>query len=378
MKTAILGPDDPAMGALEGSIRQAMPDKAYLEIVPWADYRQTLMDCLRAVSSPYQAVAVPGHVWLPELVDAGYFYDLDELGAGLETTILQAYNFGDIVSSVRIEGYYGDRWYQLPLFTDGHLVFYRRDLVDLPSQVRPSKWVDHIRSWKLPDGVWPLALKAHPSEIFLDWLPYLWDFGGELLDGGGRPIFNSPAGVVALKYYYNLRRFAPPETHEFGNDGIADALWQGRVAAAVSWGGQAATIFDSARSPQQVALKTANLDPAWNATWGVCLPANQTLEQARQALAILMALMGTECDREVTRLAGSPVRLSSYSKEEKQRFPWLQSQKKMLGACRTLPVRPEVGSFLGILYEYVYRAFMGEMKPKAALDEAAAKIGGRS
>ncbi|MDO9300792.1 MAG: hypothetical protein Q7T89_05385, partial [Anaerolineales bacterium] len=178
----------------------------------------------------------------------------------------------------------------------------------------------------------------------------------------------------ALKYYISLKKFAPPETHQFGNNEIASALTDGWVAVAVSWGGQAASIFDPKKNPFHAVMKTTSLANAWNATWGVCIPANQARSQAVETLNNLMQLMDLNCDQNVTRIAGSPVRLSSYSPQQKEIYPWLASQQAMLENCKTLPPLPQVGSFLGILYTAVYSAFTEAETPQQALDQAAATI----
>lgn len=374
MNLTILGPDDPALQALEQACTEQPQLNVRVEIIPWADYRNTLLDALKSPATPYQAVCVPGHVWLPELTQASHFFNLSDLADGVEPSNLAAYDAGGLVPSVKAECHYQNQWIMLPLFTDGHIVFYRSDLLELPEQIRPSDLEAYAKVMNLPDGMSPLGLKAHASEILLDWLPYLWERGGELFDKHLHPIFNSPAGVDALKYYSSLKKFAPPETHQFGNNEIASALTEGGVAAAVSWGGQAASIFDPKKNPFHAVMKTTCLANAWNATWGVCIPANQPRSQAVETLNNLMQMMDLSCDQNVTRIAGSPVRLSSYSPQQKEIYPWLASQQAMLESCKTLPLLPQIGSFLGILYAAVYSVFTEAESPQEALDKAVAAI----
>jgi multiple sugar transport system substrate-binding protein len=374
MTLTILGPDDPALQALEEACAAHPQLNARVKIIPWADYRNALLDALNSPATPYQAVCLPGHVWLPELTHAGHFFNLNDLTSEVEPSTLAAYDASGLVPSVKAECHYQSQWVMLPLFTDGHIVFYRSDLLELPEQIRPSDLGTYAKAMNLPSEMSPLALKAHASEILLDWLPYLWENGGDLFDEQLRPIFNSPAGVEALTYYVSLKKFAPTETHQFGNNELVASLTGGGVAAAVSWGGQAASIFDPQKNPFHAVMKTTSLANAWNATWGVCIPANQPKSQAVETLNHLMQLMDVDCDQNVTRIAGSPVRQSSYSAEQKEIYPWLASQQAMLENCKTLPLDPKVGSFLGILYAAVYNAFTGVETPQQALDKAAAEI----
>lgn len=374
MTLKILGPDDPAVLALTESVREHPELDAQIDIIPWAQYRDTLLESLHATESPYQAVCVPGHIWLPELAAAGLFQPLEPLLPLVSPFTHTHYAISDLIPSVYAESRFAERWYMLPLFTDGHIVFYRSDLVSIPEQIRPSDWQKLIPGWKLPAGVSPLALKAHPSEIFLDWLPYLYEQGGDVLDENSKPAFAGPEGIRALEIYCSLRASCPADTHQYGNSEIAAALSEGKVAAAVSWGGQAAMIFDPATNPYAQTMKTASLARAWNATWGVCIPANQSKDTSLLALTRLMNVMDTDCDQKVTRIAGSPVRSSTYASAPAGRYPWLHSQHEMLLNCKTLPSKPEVGAFLGIMYDTIYQAFTGTVEPAEGLRAAAEKV----
>ena len=138
MTLTILGPDDPALQALEEACAAHPQLNASVKIIPWADYRNALLDALNAPATPYEAVCLPGHVWLPELTHAGHFFNLNDLTSEVEPATLAAYDASGLVPSVKAECHYQDQWVMLPLFTDGHIVFYRSDLLELPEQIRPS------------------------------------------------------------------------------------------------------------------------------------------------------------------------------------------------------------------------------------------------
>ncbi|MFZ5821774.1 MAG: ABC transporter substrate-binding protein [Chloroflexota bacterium] len=371
MTLKILGPNDPALAALEESLAAHPEVDAKVEIIAWENYRATLDECLAAPHATHQAVCVPGHIWLPQLAADGLVAPLDPMFEKLPLKITAAYNADGIFESVVAECKFQDRRYILPLFTDGHIVFYRSDLMSLPETVRPSEWHSHLQGQTLPKGMSPLALKAHASEILLDWLPYLWDFGGAVADEHGKPAFHSEAGIKALEYYTALKRFAPADTQEYGNGEILSALNEGKAAAAVSWGGQAAAIFDPTKNPHAAQMKTAALQGAWNATWGVCLPANQPEAESTAALNALLQVMGADCDQRVTRVAGSPVRKASYAAEEKSKYAWLASQERLLKDCRALPTDPAFSARLGGMYAAVHNAFTGKQPAAEALSEAA-------
>lgn len=358
---------------------QAHPEwSTTLTIVPWAEYRERLMETLTAQTAPYEAVYVPGHIWVPELAAAGHLAPFDPIMERLPE-LVSGYQPDEILPSVARECRYGDSQYMLPLFTDGHLVFYRSDELAIPATdgvplISPTAIAGLAAGAHRPAGRFGLALKADASEILLDWLPYLWAEGGDILEESGRPAFAGVAGFRALEAYCALRQYCPPDTHTYGNNEIAGAIKQGRVALAATWGGQAASIMLAPDTSHPEAYGVATYPQPWNATWGIALPANQARSVQEGVLSVLLQATGPDTDRAVTRLAGSPVRESSYSPSELERYPWLAAQYEMLKRARTLPIHPKVGAFLGALYVAVHDAFVGKATAQEALTRAESTV----
>jgi multiple sugar transport system substrate-binding protein len=346
-----------------------------LVIVPWAAYREKLMAVLDDAQASHQAVFVPGHIWLPELAEAGYLAPIDPLMHALSPETIAAYDPDDIVPQIASECQYAGRQYQLPFFTDGHLLFYRPDVVDLDA----NKGVPVVSVFDLPryahDAHRPpkhygMALKADASEIFTDFLPYLWEARGVLFDAEGRPDFAHKVTVEALEFYASLRTLCPPDTDQYGNSEIAQSLRDAEAALVMNWGGQTAPLFLDPLLSVRETYRVAVPSVPWNATWGIALPANQPHDIQEHTLGLLMQILNTEQDRAITRLAGSPVRTSSYAPDQLRRYPWLEAQYIMLQRARLLPKTPRLGQYLDLLYDAVYRAFTEQTSAKEALEEA--------
>jgi len=365
----IIGPNDPALDALDAALH-ARPDlNAELRIISWPEYRQILMAGLTAEESPWQAAFVPGHIWLPELAARGLLSPLAPLAEAVPAEVRAQYDAEDLIPAVADECRYGDKDFLLPLFTDGHILFYLEKCFDFAEEgpvISTRDIAALAQKAHHPPHHYGLALKADASEIFTDWLPYLWEAGGHIFDDAGQPDLANPINVDALAYYCSLASYCPPATSSFGNAEIAAVLHNHEAALVATWGGQAAPIFlDDASSPSP--YRAAVFPTPWNATWGVGIPANQPQARQQRALSALMQAMGPETDQAVIRTAGSPVRASTYTPAALARYPWLAAQQEMLHRAKPLPADPRLGLFLGDLYEYVHRAFTGEMTPAAAL-----------
>lgn len=383
----VLGVGDPAVYAytdedldILGEWRRSGGGEVSFDIVPWDRYLSTLSVQFEAGEPAYDIIMLPGHLWLPEFVEAGRLAPL-----GPHVAQIPSADWDDLKPFVRDELRYRDEYYLMPSFTDGHVVFYRSDLVvgvgpgdggaaagtggPATGLTTPTELGEMARRNDAA-GHRGIALKADPSEIFLDWLPYLWGFGGDLLSADGEPVFASSAGVESLKFYRALREVAPADTDRYGNEQIAEALRGGSVAMATSWGGQAGFIY-AADSGFRTDVTVATFEKPWNVVWSFGVLAASPDVPA--AFEFLHYLSGPEVDAKVGRYAGSPVRSSTYA-AGREAVPWYPVQEEMLDRALRLPRHPRMNAILPAVTEKLVACFSGELSARDALDQAAAAV----
>jgi len=375
MTLKIIGPDDPALAAARKNIAEHPQWNLELTVYPWADYRDVMMESLNADITPNQAVFVPGHVWIPELAAAGLITELDPLFSELPEAARRDYHWENVITAVKKESQYLDRQYMIPYFNDAQILFYREDLVRLqksidPPEISPLDLVDLARKAHQPPDIYGIALKAHPSEIFFDWLPYLLAAGGQIADSDLLPTFRSEAGIQALSAYLQLREYAPPQTGSFGNEEIAAVIKNGRAAFVTTWGGQASPIFLDERNLFREKYQPAIFPFPCGGTWGIALPSNQSGEILLKTLQVLLSLNSPEADKDVLLAAGSPIREDSYTQSAYQKYSWLRAQRKVYDRVSFLPFDPRIRVFLGPLTENLVSAFKGKISPEGALETA--------
>lgn len=379
MPIKIIGPDDPALAAARNNIREHPEWNLELTVYPWADYRDAMMESLTADVTPNQAVFVPGHVWIPELSAAGLITELDPLITDIPEAAWNDYRWENIIPAVRKESQYLDSLFMIPYFNDAHILFYRNDLIQLQQtnglvELSPLDLVDLAKKAHRPSDHYGIALKAHPSEILFDWMPFFLAAGGQISDSDLTPAFRSDAGIEALTAYVKLRDFAPPETGTFGNEEIAEIIKKGRAAFVTTWGGQAAPIFLDENNNYKEKYSPAIFPFPCGGTWGITLPSNQSREIQLKTLEVLLQLNNPNADLDVLLAAGSPVREDSYSDAAYQKFSWLRTQREVYDRMSFLPFDPRISVFLGPLTESLVNAFEGKISPTAALDQAHEQI----
>ncbi len=360
---------DPRYGILDGW-RRLGEEPAVFDILPWAEYAPALA---RECSSPdpsYDIVMIAGHLWMRDYIESGAVEPLGSYVAALG----KDYAYEDILPSVRSElSWNGEPWL-LPSFTDGHLVFADTEAAKaafggaVPDAVSTYELDAAARRMAAAAGRRPVAMKAHPSEIFLDWLPWLLDEGAEPFDSGGRPLFNEPRGVRSLERYLALREVSLPGSESFGNGEILKAVRSREALMAVSWGGQAAPMFQG-----NPGLSCIGLKRAWNVTWSFALLRKSSNKEA--AFRFLAHVTAPAADKAVGRFAGSPVRESTYSDpSERAACPWYGAQYSLVRNAYALPKFPRSGAAFGVLYDEVSQAYGGRKSPSDALSSAERRI----
>lgn len=342
MKTIrILGVGDPAVytyqekaDTLVQPIEKALGIHIDLDIVPFEKYYDTLMNAFK--HSEYDIVMVAGHLWLPFFVEQGY---LD-----LVCDNVKKADLGDVLTTIKNEMFYNERQYLYPCFCDGHILVYRKNRIhgafeDTVSILEVIKYLETQTANK------QFALKAHPSELFLDTLPYFRALDIEPIQAMGMVEKDAKKIGKVVELYKKAMAYCEPQVHEFGNDEVCQRLQSGAVDMAVTWGGQLGAVMNEACiEPDQMGFSA--LKESWNVTWSFGL--NAKSEQKKMAIEVMKALTDKSIDKEVGRTCGNPTRLSNFL-EDQERFPWYDVAKTMIEQARPLPATPFLPEAIGAL-----------------------------
>lgn len=344
--------------------------KISFEIVPWANYYTTMMGAFEG-KQMYDIVMVAGHLWSADFVKKGYispvYYPEDD-----------SYDMKDILPVVREEMEVDGKTYLFPSFCDGHILLYRKSFLDKATGSRLGKiittdeLISAVKGVHGFQGISGIALKAHPSEIFLDALPYLRNEGIDVFSPETHePVFNNINGINGLKKYLSLRAFAPEDTGSYGNEGVCLAFQKRKAAFCVTWGGQLGTVMNNmCEEPSDVGF--ASLSTPWNVTWSFAV--NSRSQKQEEANCFLSYLTSKEIDRAVGRHAGSPVRRTTYE-TDCEKYPWYSIHLEMISEyAKPLPKMIQAGLKLNKLYEQITLAFRNVKTADDALSDADAAI----
>ena len=331
-------------------------------IVKWSEYYSTLLKSFQEYK--YDILMVAGHLWLHEFVNKGY---LQKLSGDFEET----YGYEDILPSIRREIELNHDKYLVPSFCDGHILLYRKSQLnqELTEVVSTDDMIQVVKN-NSEKHKETFILKAHPSEIFLDFLPYLRNEGIDAFDGNGLPLFNTSAGCIALQKYIDMKKYCAKEVASFGNEEVLEAIQRDQCKLGVSWGGQLGQIMNErCLNPDDIGF--AALETSWNVTWSFGI--NHLCTDQASAERLLQYLTSKEIDQVVGAYCGNPTRRSSFLAGQRK-FRWYPVLLQMLERAKPLPHLPNTGQLIGKVTEEIVKAFNNELTPEQALEQAAHKI----
>ncbi|HUZ18339.1 MAG TPA: ABC transporter substrate-binding protein [Spirochaetia bacterium] len=320
----------------------------------------------------------------PQFMKAGWLASLDQQlsqrGEKLDPDLISA--------AVRVGRYpYSDSGtlYALPHVGNVEMFAFRKDLIAKYGLAVPKTWTDVLadaKALKADDpSVTPIifrGVKGNP--IVSGFLPILWAFGGEVLNGDTAAV-DSPQALAALNFFLSLKPYAPQGVDTWNAAQVRDALYSGSAAIATevwpSWVGDLENPDKSkvvgkvtvAAPPSQTSQSAAVIG-----AWLLGIPKDS--HYVSSAFDFLMYVTGKEMQTQLADQFGiAPSRKSVLEDPQLQKkFPWFPGQEQALenGRARARTSHwPEIETTFGT---YLQLALIGQMSAQDALKTANDKI----
>lgn len=356
---------EPFTHAFEQQISAFTTDHPDIEVTaaawdPQQMYRQLVAE--RGLASGDVDLMLTLSDWLPELIATAAIAPLDE---NLATDPPPDWPGGWSASmrALQVDG--NGRTFGIAYHDGPMMLLYRGDLFEDPKEQAafaaaharplgaPTTWDEflEIAHWfhRPDEGLAGASLAGFPDEHnnVYDFMILLWSNGGELLDDHNLPVFDSPAGRAALRFYVDLvhtERVVPEECLDHDSVASGDYYAAGRSAMMWNWSGfSAVTQLPSSaiRGHNRLGLLPRGDGPdgaqtTLNVYWLMTM-ASETHDPAA-AWSLMRHLATPEMDR-ITALSGATAtRLSTWRDDEIQsQFPLYRLTEASHHGARTLP-----------------------------------------
>jgi multiple sugar transport system substrate-binding protein len=336
-------------------------------------------------------------VWTPEFAKRGWVMELSEYLKDPELTP-EGLGYPDEFYGTYFTGNYPaeNEWdlpagvWGIPWIAGFRPLYYRTDLletaglVDADGKAKPPATMDELVSYakQLNDPeneVYGYVMEAKQPVIVLDWLGFLWTYGGEFFDADFRPVFNSDAGVRSLETYIELGKVAPPGVGAYHITEAWTAYMQGRAALAWTWQDLASV----ARQESEIIGKFLCAAPPTyegrriSLLGAIVASIPDTAENGEAAFKFIAWALQPERAKRATLAGATVFRKDVWDDPEvEEMYPSAAGdiEKLTIETGRPNPMIPEWAAVDQIIGEQISAAFAGTKPAKEALDEAAARV----
>jgi multiple sugar transport system substrate-binding protein len=209
--------------------------KVTVEVVPWSDLLNRLLAAATSGTGP--DVVNIGNTWSASLQATGAFIQFDD------ATLQTVGGKGRFVpAALAAAGATNKAPTAVPLYSLAYALYYNKQMfADAGIAAPPTTWEELVAAGKKLTGGqrWGLAIEgANISENAHHAFTFSQQYGGEWFDAAGKPTFDTPQNVAAIKRYIDLMavdKIANPSNAEyaqnqsvsdFANGKVGMLLWQ--------------------------------------------------------------------------------------------------------------------------------------------------------
>lgn len=322
-------------------------------------------------------------VWSGEYAANGYTLPLDDLMERDKDELA----LDDILPVAWTLGEWEGKHWAYPLAGYANVLNYRKDVLEAAGLEPPKtqeELLDYARQLTDPskDFYGIALLGAKGSAVAQDYMAWVQQHGGSILDADGKPALNTPENVEILEFFGSLFEYAPPGATDYWWDQRETAFRSGNVAMMEGWSiaraGYENPEISSIVGKADVTLAPVaeGMEPKYGfGGWGIGINADS--ENAEAAWQFIKWLSSPEIQKEWIRHDGAPIRRSTLEDPElNAEYPWfpllLESFQNGDGDYR--PRIPQYSIIQDALGTAVNGFLVGEMSAQEALDQAQAQV----
>lgn len=348
----------------------------------YVDLKQKLTADFVGKTAQYDLMTVD-IVWSGEYEANGYTLPLDDFMARDAAEI----NTDDIMPVAWTLGEWNGKHVAYPLAGYANVLNYRTDLLAEAGITPPAtqeELLDAAKKLTKGDTYGIALLGAKGSAVAQDYMSFLQQHGGSVLDENGNVVLNTPINVETLQFFGDLFNYAPPGSTDYWWDQRETAFRNGTVAMMEGWSIARAGYENPEMSSivgkvgVTAAPVSAGMAPKYGfGGWGIGINASSDPQKQEAAWEFIKWVTSEDIQKEWIKHDGAPIRRSTLEDPElNQLYPWfpllLTSFENGDGNYR--PRIPQYSIIEDALGTYVNAYLVGQETAENALIKAQEQI----
>lgn len=330
-------------------------------------------------------------IWLPQFARSGWLAPLDEY---VKQTELNLDNF--LTGIINFADTYEGQLMALPVYVDGGLLYYRKDLLEKYGYSGPPETWDQLCDWavkiqkeerkdnpNLYGFVWQGAQYEGLICAFIEFAASHW---GGIMVSEGEVVVDSPPNREAAQFMYDLihtYRISPPNTYtEMKEEEVRLIFQEGNALFERNWP-YAWALHQSDDSPVKGKVGIAPLPHfeggrSVSTLGGWHIGISRFSDRKTEAWELVNFIVSYNTQKMlVLKLGWNPARNDVYfDPEVLEKHPHLAILRDVFAKAHPRPHLPYYSRISEILQRYLNAALAGELSPDSALAKAQKDIHG--
>ena len=274
----------------------------------------------------------------------------------------------------------------IPRNMDSRVQYYRTDIYGEHGLKPAATWDELVsNAEKLTgNGHYGLVLPGQGDPAQRTFADFLWQAGGDWVDGSNKPAFNSAEGIEALTFYRDLiqkYKVVPPDAVSFQWDENSSQFYSGAAYTSFDWPTAFATFADPSTS--KVVGQWATAPYVKNKVAASCAIAhamalNSLSKKKEMALEFIKYTVSPEAQQlNFDQFTSFPTR-QSVAKQvvaaaQGPRAAWLDQLQATIATGKEWPKLPGFSKVCTIMYLAIEKVLSDQASPADALNGAAAE-----
>ena len=337
------------------------------------DANQVHDDFVNKLASGDKSVDIMGLdvVYVAEFASAGWLMDLTnkiDTDAMLDGPVEGATYDGKLVAA--------------PWFTNSSVLFYRQDVLEQLGAEVPTTyegWMELADQAVGINGIeYGADFQAAQSEALVtNWVEYVWNNGGDVLDESGDPVINSENNVEATNIMKKLvDEYAPEGITTYTETESEQVFKEGKCLFIRDWSGFWTSGQDEG---SKVAGKIAatklptgpNGEESHTCLGGLDLVVNNAIDEKQKAAAVefINYMMSADTQKEMTLISSQPpVVKDVYTDSEiLEEIPFYADFYDIIMTGKSRPLSPKYAKVSDAIQRNIHQALTGETDVVTAL-----------
>ncbi len=315
-------------------------------------------------------------VYIAEFASAGWLMDLsDELDSSITGTMLE----GPVDGAT-----YDGKLVAAPWFTNSSVMFYRQDVLDQLGAEVPTTyegWMELADKAVGVNGVeYGADFQAAQSEALVcNWVEYVWNNGGDVLDSDGTPIINSENNVEATNIMKTfVDKYAPSGITTYTETESEQVFKEGKSLFIRDWSGFWSTGQDEgSKVTGKVGATTLPTGPKGESSHpclgGLDLVVNNSIsdKQKEAAVEFIKYMVSEETQKEMTLISSQPpvVKAVYTDADILKEIPFYKDFYNVIQGGKSRPQSPQYAKVSDAIQRNIHQVLTGEAEVQESLDK---------